>query len=154
MEIEGYSLHVTKMIDNPRRQISRIVAYIRQGIRVKRLRDIETDEVSSIWMDIGLPHSKKFTLGGIYREHAHLGIDQLPDHISGLPAQQEERWKEVVHQWGEALDGEKEVTLIGDFNIDVKENKRMTPMHAKLFEPIRCEILSRGVAQLIKKETR
>ena len=34
-EIEGYYLHATKIIDNPRRQIFRIVDYVRQSIRVK-----------------------------------------------------------------------------------------------------------------------
>ena len=59
VEVDGYTLHTTKMIRSPERQVSRLVAYVKDGIIVKRREDLETDDVSSIWMEVGIPKEKK-----------------------------------------------------------------------------------------------
>ena len=66
VEIDGYSLHTTKMIRNADLQVSRIVAYVKDGIIVRRRYDLETDEFSAI-LDGGWPPQgeKIFSVWGV-----------------------------------------------------------------------------------------
>ena len=64
--IDGYTLHTAKMIRYEERQVSRIVAYVKDGITARRRDDLEVEDISSIWMEIGLPHQRKFLICGVY----------------------------------------------------------------------------------------
>ena len=59
LEIEGYRLHTTKVIGCPDKQVSRIVAYVKDGIIVRRRGDLESEDVSAIWMEAGLVYQEK-----------------------------------------------------------------------------------------------
>ena len=48
IELDGYGLQTTRMIRCPDRQVSRLVAYVRDGIIARRREDLETDDFSSI----------------------------------------------------------------------------------------------------------
>ena len=70
---------------------------------------------SSIWLEVGLPHHKKFLVGQTYREW------QLPnqkDNTSLSVPQQLARWTVFLDQWEKALDTGMEVHLLGDLNIN------------------------------------
>ena len=89
VEIDGYSLHTTKMIRNPDLQVSRIVAYVKDGIIVRRRYDLESDEFSAIWMEAGLPRERKYLVCRVYREWAHLKADECSNENSGSLQEQE-----------------------------------------------------------------
>ena len=74
--------------------------------------------------------------------------------MSASSEEQEKRFEKLVKMWSEALNTDKEVNLIGDFNVNLKNNIMMSPLHARLFNLIRKEILPKGVTQLIKEPTR
>ena len=65
VEVEGYSLHTTRMIKCPERQVSRLVAYVKEGIIARRREDLEVEDMSTIWLEIGLPKQRKFLVCGL-----------------------------------------------------------------------------------------
>ena len=73
------------------------------------------DNYSSVWLEVWLPHHKKFLVGQTYREW------QLPnqgDRSSlGVP-EQLARWTTFLDQSERALDTGLEVHLLGDLNIN------------------------------------
>ena len=75
-EIDNYKLETTQMIDVPDRKCSRLVMFVKDGVKSKRLPEFESDNVSSIWLELGLPYQKKILLGGMYREHDHLKTEE------------------------------------------------------------------------------
>ena len=119
VEIEGYTLHTTSMIRCPERQVSRIVAYIKDGIIIRRRDDLESDKISAIWIEAGLPREKKFLICGLYREWAYLKTDGCQNDESGTIQEQEKRWDSFLDSWEDALDGADDVCVIGDANIDL-----------------------------------
>ena len=60
------------MIRCPEKKVSRIVAYIKDGLITKRRDDLESEDFSANWLEVGLPHRKKFLLCGVYRESGHI----------------------------------------------------------------------------------
>ena len=155
VEIDGYSLHTTSMIENPERQVSRLVAFVKDGIVVKRRRDLEKEDFSSIWMEAGLPKQRKFLICGVYREWAHLKTDGGPNDDSGSASEQERRWNQFLDSWEDALDETEDVSVIGDVNIDLsKVFVRGNHYCKKMAEELQLRILSRGVLQVVKDYTR
>ena len=153
--IEGYNLVTSSMIDNVNSNVSRIVAYVKHGIRFNKIRNLEDKNFSSIWMEVGLPYCKKFILGGVCREHQHFKVSQEDyDTDSSTSEKQEERFVKFVNLWSDALEREKEVNVIGDFNINLKENVKMSSLHTRLYDSIQKEIHPKGVLQMVKGVTR
>ena len=106
-------------------------------------------------MEVGLPYCKKFILGGVYREHQHFKVSQEDyDTDSSTSEKQEERFVKFVNLWSDALEREKEVNVIGDFNINLKENVKMSSLHTRLYDSIQKEIHPKGVLQMVKGVTR
>ena len=155
VEIEGYTLHTTGMIRCPERQVSRIVAYIKDGIIIKRRSDLESEDISAIWMEVGLPREKKYLVCGVYREWAHLKVDGQSIDDSASIVEQEKRWDTLLDLWEDALDTADDVTLLGDVNIDLgKVFERSRHSCRNMADELRFRILSRGVVQLVKENTR
>ena len=155
VEIEGYTLHTSLMIRNADRQTSRIVAYVKEGIIVRRREDLELDDFSSIWLEAGLPRQKKFLVCGVYREWAHLKRGEETEEDSGSRQEQEERWNNFLEKWEDALEEQPDVTVLGDINIDL--NKAFnTRGHTckKMAEELKQRILNRGIVQKIEENTR
>ena len=119
IDIDGYSLHTTSMIRNPERQVSRLVAYVKEGIVVKRREEFEKEDFSSIGMEVGLPKQRKFLICGVYREWAHLRTDGGFNEDTGSTIEQERRWNQFLDCWEDALDETEDVSVIGDVNIDL-----------------------------------
>ena len=63
-----------KMIRNYDWLVSRLVAYIAHCIVVSRREDLEPDDISTIWIETGLPHQWKFLVCGVYRKWSHLKV--------------------------------------------------------------------------------
>ena len=83
VELEGFCLHTTKMIRCPDKLVSRLVAYVKEGILVNRREDLEFEDISAIWMEVGLPRERKYLICGIYREWAHMKINEHNNERSG-----------------------------------------------------------------------
>ena len=68
-----YDLHLPQTSNNPQLNTSRVVVYTHKALVVKRRQDLEDDRISTIWLDVGLPHKKKILLCQAYREWQYLG---------------------------------------------------------------------------------
>ena len=146
VEIDGYETHTTKMIRNPDRQVSRLVAFVKEGIIARRRDDLEIEDMSSIWIEVGLPHQKKFLLCGVYREWAHLRLDGETGNEQGSKSDQEDRWNQFLDTWEDSMDEQTDVTVIGDTNLDLNKvfvDRRHLCRH--MAEELKMRILSRGV---------
>ena len=155
VEIEGYSLHTSKMIRNPDAQVSRIVAYVKDGIIVRRRDDLESEEVSAIWMEAGLHRERKYLVCGVYREWAHLKTDGCLNENSGSLQEQERRWGIFLDSWEDALDETNDVSVLGDVNIDLgKVFQKRNHKCRKMADELMLRIIGRGVVQLVRENTR
>ena len=114
------------------------------------------DNYSSIWMEVGLPHHKKFLVGQTYREW------QLPnqsDRSSLAIDEQMKRWLVFLGQWETALDSGQEVHLVGDLNLNhcnwtktdlppSSQTSKLRPLISALFSRIFVHGVSQHVALL------
>ena len=125
------------------------------GITARSRDDLNLENFSAIWLEVGLPHQKKFLLAGVYREWAHLQNNGEAGVQQGTKLDQEERWRDFLDVWEDALDNSIDVTVVGDINIDlnkvfVEPNNKCKRMAEELRDRIEC----RGVKQLVKVNTR
>ena len=135
-----------------------MVVYTHNSLVVKRRHDLEDANISSIWLEVGLPRKRKILVCHAYREWKHL---YQADNSSGsIPAQQQ-RWTQFLEQWGKALSENKEVIVAMDANIDflkwTKDNlppsdstARLKPLIKDLFS----DIFPLGVSQMVTTPTR
>ena len=154
VKIDGYNLFFAKMLENKERNCSRIAVYVKEEIKAKQLKNLETDDFSAIWLELGLPFSRKIILGSVYREHSHLRTSPADSTNYSTRDEQEERWSKFVSKWEEALDTGREVLVAGDMNIDLLGDTQMSQLHSSLYSHLRLKILPRGVQQMIRGPTR
>ena len=147
------------MIENPDLGTSRVVVYTHKSLVVKPRPDLMCDSYSSVWMEVGLPHHKKFLVAQAYREW------QLPNqrgNKSSLSVQEQlNRWTVFLDQWQKALDTGLEVHVLGDMNLNhcdwVNQNLTCTNQSYRLRSLIQAlfsRILPQGVSQLVRGPTR
>ena len=114
--------------------------------------------VSSIWLSLGFKNQRKILVGGYYRVWQHLGRND--SGASGTEPAQMDRWKVFLEQWKKALEDDKEVIRLGDFNLDrpgcmdqdpTPGSKAYRTRH--LTEQLAVRILPRGVTQLVRGVT-
>ena len=79
--------------------------YVRNGINAKRRLDLETNNISCIWLEITVGKSKPFLIGSMYR---------LPNAKVEL-IDRFEKFIDIVSREG------KEMILLGDFNKNTNE---------------------------------
>ena len=155
---QDYDLHICDTLNNPELGISRIVVYCHKSLVVKRRRDLEDNNISAIWLEIGLPRQKKILHCQAYREWQHLG---QADNLSGKIAAQLQRWESFLSKCELALMEGKEVVVMMDANLDFLKwdrddlppsdsTSKLKPLITKLFN----QIFPYGVSQLVKSATR
>ena len=71
--LDDYNLHVCQTIKNPLLATSRLVVYTHKDLVVKLRTDLMDDNISSVWLELGLPGHKKFLVCQTYREWQHMG---------------------------------------------------------------------------------
>ena len=158
VQLAEYCLHTAQTLDNPDLLVSRVVVYTHNSLVVKRRYDLEDANISSIWLEVGLPRKKKILMCHAYREWKHLYQE---DHSSGTISAQHGRWKQFLAQWGNALSEGKEVIVAMDANIDFLKwtndnlppndsTARLKPLINDLFS----EIFPLGVSQMVTTPTR
>ena len=68
------------------------MVYVRNDIKAKQLSHLELEDFSDIWLEVGLPYSKKKILGSVYREHNHLRVNPNNENNHHSSERQEDRW--------------------------------------------------------------
>ena len=152
---DGYTLHLGPGLDSL--GVARVAAYTRDGLVVKRRRDLEGGNVCTLWLQVGLPNKPAALLMFGYRQW------QLPGPVegSGTVAAQLERWLVLLEQWERALEEQRETICMMDANLDfltwMKEDlpsqhssSKLRPLTQALFT----RILPCGVSQLVTTATR
>ena len=144
VQYPDYTLHTCPTINNPQLKVSRVVVYTHSSLVVKLRPDLMNDNISSIWLEVGLPRRSKILVCNMYREFQHMGQE---DNSSLTAAAQLERWEIFLQQWEKAISEDKEVIVTGDINIDsfkwcrddlpsTDSIHRLRPMIDLLFEKI------------------
>ena len=158
VQIKNYKLINAKSVNNPVLKVSRICVYLHNSLVGKVCQDLMDDEISSIWIEVGLPHKRKIIIGNVYREWGLMGQDD-PAVSRDLSAQRE-RWSAFLSQWERALDEDKEVIVLGDMNINHLEWTRTDLPHTNqtykvksLISDLFSRILPYGVSQLVTAAT-
>ena len=145
---DGFTLHLG---------VARVAAYTRDGLVVKRRRDLEGGRVCTLWLQVGLPNKPAALVMFGYRQW------QLPGQVEGsgsVPAQLE-RWLVILEQWERALGEKRETICMMDANIDFLTwtNEDLPSQHSSsklrpLTQALFTRILPHGVSQLVICATR
>ena len=96
----GYTLHLDS--SQASLGVSRCAVYTHDSLVVKRRNDLEKEGISTVWLQLGLPHQKGILVMCGYRQW------RLSDQLDGgaasctVPAQRK-RWGEILSQWERAL---------------------------------------------------
>ena len=157
--IPKYELITSKTLQNKELKYSRVVMYKHEDVNAEVRLDLMDEDISSIWISIGLKHQKKILVGGLYREWQLLGADN--DEASGSISSQLSRWNKFLEQWIKAINEDKEVVLIGDANLDWLTCLNADPppncQAYKTKPPVEqlvMKVFSLGVCQLVTEVTR
>ena len=67
-KIDQYKLYLADTLKNPNLNISRVAVYVQKDVVVTVRHDLMTEDVSSIWLEVGLQRQKKFLVSNVYRE--------------------------------------------------------------------------------------
>jgi hypothetical protein len=147
------------MLENDDFKYSRIHVYKHESISAEIRWDLMDSTVSSVWLSLGFKHQKRILVGGYYREWQHLGRDD--GGATGTEAAQLGRWRTFLDQWETALQEDKEVVTLGDFNLDWPGCMEEGPSPGtkayrtrKLAEQLAQRIMAQGVSQLVRGATR
>ena len=158
-EITDYNLHESLTISNPLFKVSRVVVYTHRDLIAKLRPDLMSESYSSVWLEVGLPHHKRFLVCHTYREWQHL--NQSEDKSSGTIPQQLARWLSFLDQWERALATGLEVHCLGDMNLNHCNWTDPNPPHSNQSYKLReltlalfARIIPLGVAQLVSGPTR
>ena len=152
---DGFTLHLGPGLDSL--GVARVAAYTRDGLVVKRRRDLEGGRVCTLWLQVGLPNKPAALVMFGYRQW------QLPGQVEGsgsVPAQLE-RWLVILEQWERALGEKRETICMMDANIDFLTwtNEDLPSQHSSsklrpLTQALFTRILPHGVSQLVTCATR
>ena len=153
VQLTDYNLHTAQTLDNPDLLVSRVVVYTHNLLIVKRRYDLEDKNISSIWLEVGLPRQRKFLVCHAYREWRHL---YQGDHSSGTLEAQHDRWRQFLTQWERALNENKEVIVAMDANIDFLKwtSDTLQPGVKPLVNDLFSNIFPLGVSQMVNSPTR
>ena len=153
VQLGDYSLHTAQTLENPDQLVSRVVVYTHNSLVVKRRYDLEDQNISSIWLEVGLPRKRKILVCNAYREWKHL---YQADNSSGSMKAQQERWGKFLDQWERALNENREVIVGMDANIDfLKWTSDSLPANIHtLVTDLFSRIFPLGVSQVVTTPTR
>ena len=151
--IKGYDMYWEKGREQVRRKNARVVTYVRHGLDVRvEKRIMEEDLIPEVWLSVGEPGQKRFMVGAVYREHKPWKQVKVGDKEGKTPAEQTDRWRRWLEGKAEILKGDKEVVLLGDFNLHIEHKANYT--YRKMSMMLKEEVLDRGWKSLITGPTR
>ena len=128
---------------------SRIIALVKDGTKLRIMDELmDREDLSNIWLKTVSRGNKGIIIGGIYREHSLLGIDN-----SSIPSEQLSRWKATLAQWKKAGRLGQCIT-IGDMNLDMSRWHNPEQAHIDMTEETKNVIETENFTQLIDTPTR
>ena len=153
---EGYTTHLGPGLEHL--GLARVAVYTREGLVVKRRRDLEGGNVCTIWLQVGLPNKPATLFMFGYRQWQLPG--QANNNSSSVDSQLE-RWLTLLGQWERALLENRETICMMDANLDFltwtqedlpshHSSVKLRPLTHALFT----QILPQGVIQLVTGPTR
>ena len=101
LKINGFQTPFRK--DNDSNGGGGLLVYVKNGINAKRREDLETQNISCLWLEISPAKCKPFLVGNMYRP---------PD----LRVEFNDRFEEFIDN---LFNEDKEFSLLGDFNKDL-----------------------------------
>ena len=158
IQTDDYQVHFSKTLENEALNVSRVTVYTHKDLVVKERADLMNNSFSSVWLEVGLPRTKKILVCNLYRDWQYLDQDSA---TSLATAAQLSRWLTFIEQWETAIEDNKEIHVFGDTNIDfLKWNDPNQPgSHQKnrlnkLSHAIFDRIFPFGFVQLVTVPTR
>ena len=120
--IPGYNLFWDLGRTDKRRQNSRVVVYVREGLTVtpkyKYMEDYDT--IPSVWLELGHKGTRKSLACFLYREYKPWKAETQPNGEDGSSIQaQKERWKSWLRSKEHIFMTKQEVWVLGDINLDL-----------------------------------
>ena len=150
LEIKGYKIVKPKTWSNPILLHARIIMLVKHEINFEILSNYMEDDISAMWVKIARKGQKKLIVGGVYREHQHLGqVDKTSEHIRS----QEDRWRRILSKWMAVTRGADSVVL-GDMNLDFAKWGNPVTSHVTMIEETKSTIESAGFVQIVSEITR
>ena len=151
--IKGFDMHWEKGREHTRRMNARVVVYVKQGLDVKvEKKWMKEDLVPEVWLSVGELGVKRFLIGAIYREHKPWKQVRVGDKEGKTPAEQTDRWRRWLEGKANLLSGDKEVVLLGDFNLQIEHKDNYT--YRKMSRMLKEEVLDRGWKAMTTGPTR
>ena len=95
VQLPDYTLHTCPTLSNNQLKVSRVVVYTHSSLVVKPRPDLMNNNISAIWLEVGLPRKRKILVCNTYREWGHLRQEDKSSH--SVP-EQLERWKFEVDE--------------------------------------------------------
>ena len=145
LQIIGYKLERDNLIDANVR--TRTAVYIADYVTYRRRTDLEISQTPIIWLEISVSPAKSWLIMIGYRQWRCL--TKKKHETSGSISAQCDRFKMWCNSWKKAEYEGKDVTIIGDLNIDVlpwsnsattlsSHQQTMTPLLRMMKEEANC----------------
>jgi len=143
IQIKGYTLHNSESL--PKHGKSRIIAYVKNDLNVKRRRDLESPDSEIIIFDRPLKNTSNIDrIIGIYRPFTGPNGDKSSGGAWN-------RFLNLLEVINVAVDGCHRVTIVGDLNVDLLKDVENQDRYAAALKTL-CE--ENSLEQLIHQPTR
>ena len=116
VQISGYRIFWDKGRDDATRRNSRCIVYVRNDLSTKVRQDLMKNDFPEIWIEIGEENRRRSLLCIFYQEFSEWNQRISTNSLKN----QKERFARWLSYVGEELEKEKEIWLLGDFNLDLK----------------------------------
>ena len=100
-----------------------------------------------LWIRLGHKGTRKTLIGFIYREHSPWGLKQ------GSVKEQEERWTRWLEARKDTWEGQEEVFVLGDLNLDWKRKEDSRYRNRKMVQELSSKLVENSWVQLIGEVT-
>ena len=151
---ENYSMETDNLdvVD----KMARTGILIHRDMHYKRRRDLESTGTSTVWLQLSYPGKRPILFQAIYRQFQRLGRKG-----SINPSQQHSRWDTILSKWEKAMEEDRELITMGDFNLNLL--RWDIPAHQKnsydalkkpMIEGLQKRILDKGFQIISNKPTR
>ena len=149
VQISGYTLFYDKGRENVTRKNSRCVVYIKNDLSFKLREDLMSEEIPEVWIEVGEPKKKRVLICQFYREFSNWNNRTGTDSIKS----QKERFEVWLDKVGLQLEGNRELWLLGDFNLDLARKDDVTYNRKAIAQLAHEELICKGMVQLITEVT-
>ena len=148
VNIPGYNLAWDGGRENKVKENSRVVAYIREDLSYEVVKTkMQGDLMPELWIRLGHKGTRKTLVGFIYREHSPWGLKQ------GSVKEQEERWTRWLEARKDTWEGQEEVFVLGDLNLDWKRKEDSRYRNRKMVQELSSKLVENSWVQLIGEVT-